>query len=181
MTIHNFQDRLKWSEKASHEPFWDAVYRKAFPGMINHMVCLGDHPTQRMGVDRVVYLNNNRELRIDEKKRNAVYPDILLEFVSNDRARLPDRRAGWIEKNLNIDYLAYAFMPIQKVYLFDWLTLRRAWVANKTAWMKKYPAVKAKNENYTTLSIPVPIPVLQKALNEAQIVNVAVQIIELTA
>jgi hypothetical protein len=47
--------------------------------------------------------------------------------------------------------------------------------------MKRYPAVKAKNEGYTTLSVPVPIPVLQKALNEAQIVNVAVQIIELTA
>ena len=178
MVIHNFQDRLKWSESASHQPFWDAVYRKAFPGLVNHMQCPGDQPTQRMGVDRLVYLNNDRVLRIDEKKRDKVYPDILLEYLSNDKTKAP----GWMEKNLVIDYIAYAFMPTQKVYLLDWLTLRRAWVANKGSWLSRHRHVTAKNEGgYTTRSIAVPIPVLQKALNEAQVVSVAVQIIELSA
>lgn len=176
MTIipHDFQKSLKFSEKASHEPFWDAVYRKAFPGMVNHMLCSGDVPTQRMGVDRLIYLNNNRELRVDEKKRLRAYPDILLEYISNDRDGAP----GWMEKNLVIDYLAYAFMPTQRVYMYDWLTLRRAWVANAVAWKKRYKPVIAQNVGYKTLSVPVPIGVLQKAMYEATCIDVKVQIIE---
>lgn len=183
MTIipHDFQTQLKFSEKASHEPFWDAVYRKAFPGLVNHMLCSGDQPTQRMGVDRLVYLNNDRVLRIDEKKRDKVYPDILLEYISNDQAKDPEKRAGWINKNLVIDYIAYAFMPTQKVYLLDWLTLRRAWVMNGEVWKQKHRRVPAKNVGYTTWSVAVPITVLQKAMSEAALVSVAVQIVELVS
>lgn len=175
--LHDFKDQLKYSEVASDAPFWDQVYRKAFPSLVNHMPCPGDFETQRAGIDRLILLNNGRILRIDEKKRREVYQDILLEFVSNDTTKAP----GWVEKNLAIDYLAYAFMPTRKVYLLDWLTLRRAWVANKNAWKAKYRNVAAKNNGYNTLSVAVPIYILQRAMNDSTVIELAQSEIEKAA
>lgn len=166
---HDFQAKLLYSQTASDELFWDAVYRKAFPDLVNHMVCAGDTISQRMGIDRVIHLSNGRNLRIDEKKRDKVYPDILLEIVSNDRTGAP----GWIEKSLYIDYLAYAFMPTRKVYLFDWLMLRRAWGFYGEQWKKQYRRLTAQNPNYKTISIAVPIGVLQKAVQTAAVIDVS--------
>lgn len=164
---HNFIERLSFSERASDESFWLSVYRKAFPGMVNHMPCPGDNETQRAGIDRLILLNNGRVLRIDEKKREKVYPDILLEYISVDTTGAP----GWIEKNLAIDYLAYAFMPTQRVYLLDWLTLRRAWVANRDNWKRTYRRISAQNIGYKTWSVAVPIVVLQQAMTIASVVQ----------
>ncbi len=46
--IHEFQPQLDYSEKASEEPFWEAVYKKAFPNMVNCMQCKGDTVSQRI-------------------------------------------------------------------------------------------------------------------------------------
>jgi len=174
-TPHNFKDQLAYSEKSSDEPFWMQVYRKAFPGMVNAMMCSGDHATQREGIDRLILLNSGRVLKIDEKKRKGFYTDIALEYLSNDQTKAP----GWIEKNLTIDYLAYAFMPTQTVYLLDWLTLRRAWKANGEAWKQKHFIVKAKNAGYTTYSVAVPITTLLQSMNEALVVKLNAQDIEI--
>jgi hypothetical protein len=97
--IHDFKERLEFSESASGEPFWDAIYRKAFPGMVSHMPCPGDTQSQRLGIDRLILLSSGRVLAIDEKKREQDYNDILLEYLSNDSTGAP----GWIEKELQID------------------------------------------------------------------------------
>lgn len=170
-TIHDFRERLAFSEAASSEPFWDAVYRKAFPNLVNHMQTLGPTASQRSGVDRVLHLANGRTLYIDEKKREKEYPDILLEYVSNDRSGAP----GWIEKDLAIDYLAYAFMPSQRCYLYPWLLLRRAWLNYGKQWKADYRKVKAQNDTYATWSVAVPIPELRKAISQSMIIEVLVQ------
>jgi hypothetical protein len=66
--VHSFNEQLAYSERASCEPFWDAVYKKAFPNLVNHMMCKGDTASQRMGVDRILYLANGLTVAIDEKK-----------------------------------------------------------------------------------------------------------------
>lgn len=167
-TVHNFEERLAYSQKASHEPFWAAVYRKAFPDMVDHMLSYGNTEAQRNGIDRFVALNNGRVLRIDEKKSEKDWPTILLEHISNDRTHAP----GWIEKNLHIDYLAYAFMPSKTVYLFDWLMLRRAWRHYKSRWLKEYKIVTAENSDYNTLCVAVPIKVLTDAVKLASVIQV---------
>jgi hypothetical protein len=172
---HDFKKQLQFSQAASDEPFWDAVYRKAFPDMANHMVSTGDTLAQRMGIDRIILLSNGRNLRVDEKKREKVYNDILLEFVSNDRTGA----AGWIEKPLFIDYLAYAFMPTRKVYLFDWLMLRRAWIYYGETWKKSCRHVPAQNPGYRTISLAVPIPTLQKAVQTAAIIDVSQELLRI--
>jgi hypothetical protein len=59
---HNFEEEVKWSEASSDEPFWEAIYKKAFPNMVNHMLCSGDFQSQRMGVDRSILLSSGRTL-----------------------------------------------------------------------------------------------------------------------
>lgn len=167
--IHNFNERLAWSERGSGEPFWDAVYRKAFPNLVNHMQCLGNTASQRMGIDRVIHLSNGKCLYVDEKKRDKVYSDILLEYVSVDTTDAP----GWMEKDLAIDYLAYAFMPTRVCYLFPWPMLRRAWLAFKVQWKAKYEHKPGKNANYTTWSVAVPIDVVCRAVSTASIIDVS--------
>jgi hypothetical protein len=165
--LHDFHERLEMSQRASDEPFWLEVYRKAFVGYVGCLPVLGDSPAQRMGIDRFVILSSGQELRIDEKKREEVWPDILLEYLSNDQTNAP----GWMEKDLHIDYIAYAFMPAKRVHLYPWHLLRRAWIQHGATWKKEYKLIPAPNPGYKTWSVAVPIAVLDKAVQEASVIQ----------
>jgi len=165
--IHDFKSDLEFSEEASAEPFWEAIYKKAFPNMVNHMLCSSNVTSQHMGIDRIILLSSGKILCIDEKKRRQVWSDILLEYVSNDRTQAP----GWIEKDLHIDYLAYAFMPTKCVYLFPWLMLRRAWLIFKKSWLGQYKHIAAQNVGYRTWNVAVPIATLCEAVKLVSIIQ----------
>lgn len=168
LKIHNFNERLEWSQAASEEQFWDAIYRKAFPNIAGHLLCKGNNEAQHQGIDRIILLTNGRILKVDEKKRSKVYADILLEYISVDSTGAP----GWIEKDLVIDYLSYAFMPNRCVFLWDWCLLKRAWLLYGEKWKREYPAVLAQNEGYKTWSVPVPIHVLENAVSTVRFIYV---------
>lgn len=166
--VHNFHERLRYSQTTSDEPFWEAVYRKAFPSLVCQVICKGNNEAQHKGIDRVLMLANGRIVKIDEKKRERDYSDILLETVSNDRTGA----VGWIEKDLDIDYLAYAFMPSKRCYMLDWQMLRRAWQANKAAWIEQFKKIEAKNAGYSTWSLAVPIKTVLVAMATASMIEV---------
>ena len=169
MTTEQFKKDLAFSEEAGHAPFWAAVYKKAFPNMVSTMEGQGDFQSQRMGIDRVVLLSNGQTIKIDEKKRRKDYGDFCLEYLSNDRTKA----LGWMEKDLAIDYLAYAFMPSARCYLLPWPMLRRAWLHYRNDWMRMYqPHVKAGNPGYDTWSVPVPIKVVLQKVRSAMIIEV---------
>ena len=165
--IYNFYDQLNYSLDAREEVFWDSVYHKAFPTMISSNI-VTDLEKQKLGIDRVIKLHNGKDIYIDEKKREQVYDDILLEYLSVDTKGSP----GWMEQNLAIDYIAYAFMPIQTVYLFQWDLLKRAWEFYKEDWKKEYKIVYARNNTYKTYSVAVPIKTLLKSITTASIIKV---------
>lgn len=158
--MHSFQTSLQWSVGSDHELMWDAFYRKAFPNLVNHMPCLGDTDSQRMGIDRLIHLSNGETIQVDEKLREKDYGDILLEYISVDKTGAP----GWIEKDLNIDYLAYAILPTRIGYLFPWRLLRRAWGQWGEMWIQKYGPTIAPNNGYNTVSVAVPVKIVQKAI-----------------
>ena len=165
--VHDFKERLQFSEQASHEGFWGNVYKKAFPDLEFAILCAKDGQGQRLGIDRIFYLKSGKILSIDEKKREKEYPDILLEYISVDNQNKP----GWIEKPLLIDYLAYAFMPSQRCYLFPWQMLRRAWLHFKEQWIKDYRKIEAQNKGYKTISVAVPINIVVNAVKNAMIIQ----------
>lgn len=161
--INRFHNDLAYSEKASEESFWEQIYRKAFPNFVSMMGCSMDCASQHMGIDRVILLANGLTLKIDEKKRREDRDDILLEYLSNDKTGAP----GWIEKDLAIHYLAYAFMPSRQCYLFDWPMLRSAWINwGEKRWKKLYSIPPAHNPGYDTYSVAVPITELRNCINQ---------------
>lgn len=177
--VHDFRERLAWSESAGDEPFWEAVYRKAFSNLVSHVACPGDVLSQRMGIDRVLVLANGRTLYVDEKKRSKDYGDVILEYISVDTNNAP----GWMAKDLGIDYLAYAIVPEKRCYLFPWHLLRRVWLHFGRQWIAMgeqrkdgFRIVKARNRNYNTLSVAVPLEVLQGQLRRAAVIDVSAEL-----
>ena len=163
--MNDFYEDLQYSYEV--ESFWDSFYKKAFVDLERTELC-NDLTLQRKGVDRFVYLKSGHVLTIDEKSRRKAYPDIALEFLSNDKTGSP----GWINKQLVIDYLAYAFIPTGDVYLFPWEMLRRAWVEFGEIWKMTYGVIEAHNPDYNTLSVPVPIKVLRATVSTAAIIKI---------
>lgn len=173
--IHSFEESLAWGEEASAEPFWDAVYRKAFPDLVTISRNAANNSAQRLGIDRWIHLSSGKTLTVDEKRRKLDRQDILLEYLSNDRTNAP----GWIEKDLQIDFLAYAFVESGRCYLFCWPMLRRTWIAFKEEWLHRayaedpgFRLIEARNRGYTTKSIAVPTTVLLSAVKNASIIDV---------
>jgi hypothetical protein len=173
---HDFAEDLGWSQAASHEPFWQAVYEKAFPDMIANVLAAGDTQAQRHGIDRWIHLSTGKVLAIDEKKRSEDWPDVALEYRHEGKVEM----LGWIEKPLLIDFLAYAYMPSKTCLLLPWQLLRRTWLAHRDEWkdlakqeVKGFKLIKAPNRNYTTHSIGVPKSYLLERLRASQIIDVS--------
>ena len=164
--IHDFWEQIEYSLLPCDEPFWTAVYEEAFPDMVD-LKTVSDLHKQKLGIDRVITLGNGKRFFVDEKKRKRTYPDILLEYVAVNTTGAP----GWMEKNLAIDYIAYAFMPTKTVYLIPWDSLKMAWKRNKGRWMVIYKDVEGKNEGYITHSIAVPIEVLKNEVDSIVVVK----------
>jgi hypothetical protein len=173
-TVHDFKTSLQQSHAQSGAPWWETVYREAFPGFATMTDVRQDGWAQRGGIDRVVVLRDGTTLKVDEKVRYETYPDILLEFWSDKDRQIP----GWIEKDLTCDFIAYAFVPSATCFLFPFHTLRRAWDENKVEWGLKAGArtegfryVDADNGSYITRSCAVPLTALRAALTDAMVIH----------
>jgi hypothetical protein len=164
---HDFSVSLAKSAAQSDAPWWFEVYRLAFPNLQAAVNIRADGWAQRAGIDRRVVLGCGRIISVDEKVRDKDWPDILLERWSDEERKIP----GWVQKPLLCDFIAYAFIPSRRCYLFPTLTLQRAWRKHGRDWISTYREVRAINRNYVTVSIPVPIPVLLKSLCDAMVVD----------
>ena len=181
VTVHRFNQSLAKGEHASLEPFWESVYRKAFPTMVGRTVNLRGNPAQALGIDHTVLLSSGKTLLIDTKCRFTSHTDILLEYISNDKQEDETKALGWIRKDsLQIDYLAYAWVRQKTVVFLPWLALREAWVQNIPVWWGKakrevngYKLIKAKNPNYNTLCLIAPRAAVLDAVRDALTVTLA--------
>jgi len=165
--LHSFAESLARSHHQADAPWWIEVYRQAFPSLVSAVSVRDDGWAQRGGIDRVLTLSCGRTLTIDEKVRERDWDDILLERWSDEGRRIP----GWVQKPLACDFIAYAFIPSQTCYLFPTQTLQRAWRLFGQQWVETYPAKRAQNRGYVTVSCPVPIPILKSAIADAMIVG----------
>lgn len=164
--VNDFHECLKQSHAAEELPFWEDVYKKAFPTMVSMINHRQDGYWQRAGIDRSVVLQSSKQILIDEKVRGRnkrtgrVYDDVALEFISNDKAKSP----GWVCKPLMCDFIAYAIAPLGKCYLLPVTQLQNAWANNGQVWRKRYNEMPALNNGYTTWFCPVPVNVLFKEI-----------------
>lgn len=158
MTVHHFSESLASSHLASDLPIWLEIYRKAFPDM---QACIdhrrdGEH--QRAGIDRSITLSNSKQILIDEKIRWKAYPDIALEYWSDEARRIP----GWVCKPLRADFICYAVAPSGQAFLLPVPQLQQAWQRRGEDWKRAYLAVHGKmivapNGRYDTVSCGVQV------------------------
>ena len=162
---HNFYDGLKYSEQFEdwkHQFYLDFFGRDAEVCPLIHSVSV----QQNVGYDRVVISANGFVNCIEEKVRGCAWRnDVLLEFVHTfDSHPFPFQKPGWIEKNLQCNWIFYAY-PKNKIGIFlPWPQLQLVWYANKPKWIFDFPTFPAKNNGYTTDSVAVPVHVLDSAL-----------------
>src|SRR6266516_6955850 len=154
--IHKFYDKLAYSLNDDDEEIWYNVYHSFFT-TFRSFQRVESIKQQRKGRDRIIILDDNSKVFIDEKKRPKHYrtngkTDIILEYLSVDTTGAP----GWIEKNLSIDYVAYMIVPIRRVAFLPWKELKCAWDINKSEWLSTYHIPPAPNVGYKTWSVAVP-------------------------
>lgn len=171
--IHDFATSLRRSREQASAPWWEPLYRSAFPELAT-MSYVGDSPAQRDGVDRVLVTHSGHVYQIDEKVRTSDYPDLCLEYWSDQERRHP----GWIARDLACDFIAYAFAPSGRCYLLSFPLLRRAWRLHGPDWMRLGEArhdgfriVEAKNRGYVSRSVAVPIDHVLDAIRGASLLT----------
>jgi hypothetical protein len=162
MTAHDFNESLRRSHSASDLPIWLEIYRKAFPTMQAAIDHRQDGEHQRAGIDRSVILASSKQILIDEKVRWKAYEDIALEYWSDRDRQLP----GWVCKPLRADFICYAVAPMGRAYLLPVPQLQQAWESYGDRWRERYKDCNAYNKRYVTVSCPVPVAVLFKAIGE---------------
>lgn len=160
---HEFRASLAMSEGFTDAPWWQALYRRAFPSMVSAVSVRQDGWAQRGGIDRVITLASGRVYTVDEKVRSNDWPDILLERWSDEQRGTP----GWIQKPLACDFIAYAFAPSRRCYLLPVVPLQRAWRLNGRQWIERYGERFAMNPGYRSSNVPVPIGTLMGAIAAA--------------
>jgi hypothetical protein len=166
--VHDFHESLKRGENARLHAFLDEAYQKHFP-TVQKIERFTDMQQQRSGRDTRVTLQGGEIIHVQEKSRDRDDDrDIALEFEhKGQRYNAP----GWVDLDLQIHYLAYAFVPLRKVYFFPWPQLRRAWIEHGEDWKSLCPVIGSLNDGYTTYCVCVPVTILFKAIVEASVIQ----------
>src|SRR3990172_3716538 len=141
VTTHNFKASLALSRGYADAPWWEEIYRQAFPSFAAMAYVADDCPAQRDGVDRVVTTSGGHVYRIDEKVREKDWNDFFLEYWSDEGRQL----RGWVAKDLGCNYIAYAFVPSRTCYLLPFQLLRCAWRRHHREWVEKFRQRRVKN------------------------------------
>jgi len=150
--IHSFDEENSFSQSQEVTAFLDRFYLSAFPTMSHHETVY-DLERQMAGIDRVIYLVGGDVIQIDEKIRRKNYNDFALEYLANDSTG----KLGWINKDLDIDYIVYIWLESRSGYLLNWQDLSRAWSLSGVDWINKYKLYPARNRTYNTWFVPVPL------------------------
>lgn len=183
-TIHNMADSLAYSHALADAPWWEDVYRQAFPDMRAMVDLRHEGWHQKAGRDRAIVLSSGQTVYVDEKGRRKTYPDIAVEVWSvyprNGRHPWQPRAGavpGWGTKPTS-DYLAYAFEAAQTCHLFPLLGIRAAWEKHGRTWREKataeedgYRWTQADNERWWSICIAVPISELHSFIQDAMTVT----------
>jgi hypothetical protein len=175
MKLNEFHVDLKYSQDKTEDQIINDFYRKFFPNMKEVKATSNFNLTaQKSGIDKIITLNNGKEIKIEEKKRRTDYGDILLEEWSN----FEKKKKGWTgDPGKTSDYIIYVILP--KIYIFPYDILQLAWRENYFTWLNKakdnkdgFKYVEAPNPGYTTTNVAVPINILFEAIQNIMKQNI---------
>ena len=159
--MNDFANDNEFSKSELADSFWNNFYRVAFPDYIRMSETVKDRAMQLHGIDRKIYLKDGIVVLTDEKLRRITYPDFFLEYQSSD----VNHSLGWLNKDLDIDYVAYGWYPARFGYLLEWQSLTSAWIRHGHNWIAEYGRKPAYNVGYTTWGVCVPTRVIREVVD----------------
>lgn len=165
--VHEFDENLLYSVEPEESEYLDSVYKQIFPEL-KDIEFIKTRGGQREGIDKRLYFKNGAIITLEEKKRRVDYGDILLEMWSVRERQI----LGWLYTS-HADYISYFIPSSQKLYILPLLLIRKAWVRNKEQWTNQYRELRAKNQDYTTISRAIPINVLLSAIQQEMEISIA--------
>jgi hypothetical protein len=172
MTVHHMQESLLVAKAWAAAPWWERVYRDAFPSFEGMVAIDNNGSGQRDGIDRQIVLTNGRTIAVDEKVRQIDYDDFCLEYWSvYPKNGTGEKVRGWIAKDLRSDYVAYAFAASGRCYLLPFQQLRAAWGEHGRQWVRACRRVEADNGRYLTVSVAVPIQMVLDAVRDVMLIR----------
>lgn len=181
-TVNDFAERLAYSHAQSDQPWWDDIYRRAFPDLVHTIDLRHDGWHQKAGRDRAVILSNGKTIYVDEKAREDDYGDIFVEVWSvypkgckgSGYPPVAGAVPGWACKPLDCDYLAYAIVPQRTCYLYPFQGIRSAWELYGNLWRGHaqcrrhgYCWRAAANARYDSIGICMPPDALWDSVKDA--------------
>lgn len=129
--LHNFYEDNKGSVKYSDEA--DKAYHRLYRGHIRNIEFM-DFSTEKgkkaqlEGIDKILYLDDGREIKVDEKT-HAVSYGITMEFWSNVERKTP----GWLFTS-TADYIAQIEPRKDEIIYISMNTMRDFVRAHITEW-----------------------------------------------
>jgi len=120
---------------------------------------------QFLGADKIINVVGQAPLIVEEKIRRITRNDILIELIADDRYYLKAHRGtGWGLKEYSSDLLLYYFEDTDTGHIFSWKKFQKTLLKNLPIWyplaQKRkfgYNLIRAKNVNYSSLNIAIPM------------------------
>lgn len=172
MKFNDFYSDLKYSNDKTDNEIINDFYKNYFGRKrkpVKEIITVNDLKRQKQGIDKIIILENGKQITIDEKKRKKDYGDMLLEEWSNEGKK----KIGWTgDPDKVTDYIAYIILPSHKIFMLPYELLQRAWVANWEDWKKRYKKPPAPNYGYFTSNIAPNWDALFNALKEEMIKDI---------
>ena len=159
MNFKDFDTDLQYSLDSQEDILFDNFYRRVFP-QLKSIEFVKELTLQKKGFDKIIELESGKKFYIDEKKRRKDWGDILLEIWSNKEMK----KKGWFVTS-EADYIVYAFMESQVVYVLP-LLLMRMWAWKDKKYFMSFKSVESVNKNYTTVCKAIPTELLLTAIKD---------------
>jgi hypothetical protein len=163
--VHDFTERLEFSQTLTHEPAFIEFWRRIWPDMTACVRLDVDSQLQRKGADRAIFRANCvTPIYVDEKVRDTEYDDLLVEEFSVFHAdNDPRNRTGWTLDSTKIcQYVGYVVPKLSRCFFLPFEPMRLACLTALPAWKKRksrsgervYP-IDSQNHGYVTRNCAV--------------------------
>lgn len=165
-----FTDSLGYSKQFINAPWWEEVYREAFPDFKSMQLIEDNDSRQQLGIDRIITTPSGKEILVDEKVDSHPPNNFVCEYTNGDT-----EYPSWLEKDAYTDYIAYAYVKHNACYLFPFQALKRTWLKNKEIWLNTYTTREVttahKKGDYKTTICLVPLPVILETIKTSTRIN----------
>lgn len=163
MTIHEYHVSEGVSQAYQRSNWYTDIMRKKWGAGVLYIIPKND-PRQMDGIDVIVCPNNlPRRFSLDNKFREKLWNDVLLEVYSNEETR----RIGWTGADLKCDLIGYWYVEARGGFLISWPQLHSVWQENAVAWITEFGIKQSLNESggrkWTTVNVPIPVREIEAA------------------